>query len=454
LLLQIVVFELPPVGEIFGGEKPPADKPQPLSKATATLDSASVTSTSDSSLSRKKREPLQYHSPPLIRVIGYDPRTKKNSIIEVATEAVVEVAGGAYSQYLEPDRRKELAKILIDALAVHFPRGGGFDLLLPWSGSKVKASNVQASTKTSWRSSAEKILKRTGKIFRSAMRISSHDIIVSVYAMGITADGTLSSSNRSVIMNFYSAKCSEATEIQLPPEVQMEYVGKVFVDLPAGEARADAIREFCQFLRADIAEDPGDSSLRVLEVELQSKEKERGAGDGSQGITEPIGKILYRQKTSLYLSETREMSTTDYLLTLSNRSLNESDGPERGVMGRIFEPETGLTLAVTYDPEEVLELCTRSDQPDLLRDLVTARRYLSDLTEQKEGEQQGEDDFLSEIEKVEWSSKIKTYVSMVCDYIARDIGLHTKGSGSSPPSPERGGGVRLFSRMREGDGSG
>lgn len=443
--MQIVVFELPSTDP-----KSPKQKKENHgsgdSSVHSSADSSSLIS-DDSSSIKKKKDPIECHPPPLVRVVGYDPRSKKNSTLEVCKEAVVEVAGGSYSQYLEPPRRKELAKIIVDALAVHFPRGGGFDLLLPWSGSNVKASNVQASTKASWRSSAEKILKRTGKIFRSALRISSFDIIVSVYAVGLASDGTMSS-DRSVIMNFYSSKCSEATEIQIPEEVQMEYIGKVFMNLPAGEPRADAIRQFCQFLRADIAEDPGDPTLKVLEVDLQAKEKEKN--ESSQGISEPIGKVLYRQKTAIYLEETGQLSPDDYMLTLSNRSLNEADGPEKGVLARIYEPDSNQTLALTYDGEDIQELCSKFDEPDLLRDLLTARRYVNDLSEKNKSN----DDFVTEIEKVEWTSKIRIYNSMICDYLVKDIGL-MRSSGSGTNSPLLGkkpqvSVVKLYSRMKEG----
>lgn len=446
LLLQIIVFELP--SEDTKATKSKAEKhASGPNSPHSNVKTPSIIS-DDSSTIKKKKEPIEYHPPPLIRVIGYDPRSKKNSTLEVCKEAVVEVAGGSYSQYLEPPRRKELAKIIVDALAVNFPRGGGFDLLLPWSGSKVKASNVQASTKASWRSSAEKILKRTGKIFRSALRISSFDIIVSVYAVGLASDGTLSA-DRSVIMNFYSAKCSEATEVQIPEAVQMEYIGKVFMALPEGEARADAIRQFCQFLRADIAEDPGDPTLKVLEVDLQAKEKEKK--ESSHAVTEPVGKVIYRQKTAIYLEETGQLSPTDYMLTLSNRSLSEFDGPEKGVLARIYEPESNQTLALTYDAEDIQELCVKADQPDLLRDLLTARRYVSDLTEKNKT---NDDDFMTEIEKAEWNSKIRIYVSMVCDYLVKDVGLLRRNdSGTSSPllgkpiqsTPT----VKLYSRMKE-----
>ena len=198
--VQLIIFELPVGGTVFEDktqvQQNTNKKDEKESKTdnklegtgkrkvnkntiTATNNNTTTNNTTNNNINNtdsntKKREPLEYHSAPLIRVIGYDPRTKKSSILEVSTDAVTEVAGGGYSQYLEPARRKELAKIIVDALAVHFPRGGGFDLILPWSGSKVKASNVQASTKASWRSSAEKILRRTGKIFRSAIRISSY----------------------------------------------------------------------------------------------------------------------------------------------------------------------------------------------------------------------------------------------------------------------------------------
>lgn len=303
----------------------------------------------------------------------------------------------------------------------------------------MKASNVQASAKASWRSSAEKILRRTGKIFRSAIRISSYDIIVSVYALGFLPDGTISN-DHSVIMNFYSSKCSEATEIQIPQSVQIEYVGDTFLNVPVGEKRADLIREFCKFLQAEITEDAGDSSIHVLEVDLITKKKESEEENNNNLNLETIGKIIYRQKNLLVVETIidKSKSTSDlieYLITLSNYSIGEYDGPEKGVLTRINNPATNQTLYLLYNANDILNLCNKNNEPDLLRDLYTSKEYLKHLNENKELF----NDFVTEIEKVELASKIKTGSSIISDFIVKDLKVKVLENGKQI----------LFSKMNE-----
>ena len=41
-------------------------------------------------------------------------------------KASTELAGGGYSPFLEPERRRELAKIICEALLLSFPKYKGF----------------------------------------------------------------------------------------------------------------------------------------------------------------------------------------------------------------------------------------------------------------------------------------------------------------------------------------
>ena len=109
--------------------------------------------------------------PPTLKIIGYNPRSKRKTTYIAPPAAILEVAGGVHSPYLDPKRRRELARIAGDALALKFPKDGPPELVMAWSGSSKEfaaaASAVAKAGKVA-RSSAEAVLKRTGKLFRTA----------------------------------------------------------------------------------------------------------------------------------------------------------------------------------------------------------------------------------------------------------------------------------------------
>jgi hypothetical protein len=71
---------------------------------------------------------------PHFRVVAYDPKSRRKLNITVPPSALQELAGGMYSQYLMPERRRELASILCDSLLCIFPRGLPYEVIIPWSG--------------------------------------------------------------------------------------------------------------------------------------------------------------------------------------------------------------------------------------------------------------------------------------------------------------------------------
>lgn len=50
--------------------------------------------------------------PPAFRIVGYDPRSKRKVILMVEPKAIVEICGGVFSPYLDPERRKELSRVI------------------------------------------------------------------------------------------------------------------------------------------------------------------------------------------------------------------------------------------------------------------------------------------------------------------------------------------------------
>lgn len=435
LLLQLVVFELPSDGKIEAriteeerlAQKIKEDEENEKNKKEAVRSQT------------KKRDGMKLFEAPPLRIVGYDPRSKKRAVVIVPPEAVMEVAGGSYSQYLEPDRRRELGRIVAEALELTFPRGGGFDLVVPWSGAKESSTGAVATGKASWRSSAERILQRPGKIFRSAIRITNYDILVSVYVVGMASDGSMSS-DKTVVFNFYSSAVSESTEIRLPEEVQVEYLGHAIMSFLQGDTRAIAIRSMCKFFHADISEDPSDSTKKILEVELMPKRKGFVSDYKDIGLPRPeddlravgvpqvfmppdaTGKMLYRKSTRVYVEKIGRLSDVEFVVSIYTKS--QPEGAERGIVAKVYDPEISQTVVLHYGPREVMRLCDAADQKDLLRDIVTEREFVSDgpKDELEEG-------FITLTEKGESLEKMHQLTSILSDIIVNDIGITTNSQG-------------------------
>ena len=434
LLLQLVVFELPRDGKI---EAKMTEDERLAQKIKQEEENEANKPAARSQL--KKRESMKLFEAPPLRVVAYDPRSKKRAVLIVPPDAVTEVAGGSYSQYLEPERRRELGRIVAESLELTFPRGGGFNLVVPWSGAKSVSTGAVDRGKASWRSSAERVLQRPGKIFRSAVRISNYDILVSVYVVGMASDGSMSS-DKTIVVNFYSTTVSESTEIRIPEDVQTEYLGQPIMDFLQGDTRAIAIRNMCKFFHADIFEDPGDSTKKVLEVELMPKRKGFVSDYKDIGLPRPeddlravgvpqvfmppdaTGKLLFRKSTRVYMEECDRLSDVEYVVSIYTKS--QMEGAERGVVAKVYDPENSQTVVLHYGPREVMRLCDAADQNDLLRDIVTMREFVIDgpKDELEEG-------FISLTEKGESLEKMNKLTSILSDILVKDLGITTNSQG-------------------------
>lgn len=131
----------------------------------------------------RKRTKLRMHDAPMLRIVAYDPQSKRKLTMMPPTEAILEVAGGSYSPFLEKARRRELARIVCEALFLIVKgRSTVFEMNIRWSGTMREATATIDSSKKAWRATAESVVKRKGKLFRSAVRISEMELIVTMYA--------------------------------------------------------------------------------------------------------------------------------------------------------------------------------------------------------------------------------------------------------------------------------
>lgn len=278
---------------------------------------------------------IAHFEAPTLRVIGYDSRSKRKVVYIATPELLVEKAGGPYSPYLDPNKRRDLAKILCESLQLIFPRSKPFELFVPWSGSGSNAAATQQVTgeKLTWRSGADRVIKRSGKIFRSAMRISKLELLVTLYVQDVPQSVTLNKEleeggggkgtdesknaedggedggyeegdgdaedlkrkkeerekkkkeedfevyvpeepKKQLICNFYSTHASEATELVVSEEEQIKRLGKPLLEFTEGIIRATAVRRFCRYFHADLIEDPKDMFKKVLKVQLIKPRKD------------------------------------------------------------------------------------------------------------------------------------------------------------------------------------
>jgi len=425
--MHLIVFEMPePVDKIIAREtKRLADIQKKESQESQGENEDATTVVSKS---------IELHDAPSLRIVGYDPRSKHRTIIIIPPNAVAEVSGGYYSAYLEEERRRELARIVCDKLELTFPKNKPFELMLPWTGSSAVStgSKVQEG-KVSWRSNADRINARTGKLFRSAVKVSHLDLIVSIFALLKKSDLT-NIDERCLVVNFYAPAASEAVETVLSEKVQVEYCGRAILDFNEGEPRSIAIRNLCKNFSAELLEDPDDSDKKVLMVQLKAKKKAFIDDYKNIGLPPPeldkramgvpvvfmppatTGKLLSRQSVCLYCKETKKLTDKQYIVSLSTKA--QLSGAETGLVVRAYDQAASETIVLHYSARELIRLCEEVDQPDLLRDYVTVRDMVFDGPKDLL-----EEDFVSITEKGEILVKIQNLIGVITSIIIKDLGI-------------------------------
>lgn len=412
LLMQLTIFEIP------SKEK---EKSSVVKLSTNEIDdnddipetTTAVKEITNGEVITMSKVLKSYHAPTL-RIIGYDPGTKRKSICLASPAAVVEVVGGRYSPYLKPDRRKELARVVGDSLILFFAKGGdaSFELVAPWSGASKKISNAVTSAgdkMSSSKSSAERVIKRPGKLFRSALRVFNLECVVSVYSkpgasIGEEDDGDEMDEGdvdkkegeggrigKDVIVNIYANAASQAEDIVVSEKDQVIRLGRPVTAFPEGTVRAAAIRRLCRFFRAELIEDPEDFEKKKLNVELMRPNKgyiseyrqlkPDAAGDDilrPVGVpmifmpTDTCGHILSRRGMQLPNKDKRnELNVLDYIVTAYTKSPMEN--PERGLVVKIYEKGSSYTAVLHVGPSELMRLCDLANEPDLIRDMIKSK---------------------------------------------------------------------------------
>lgn len=392
---------------------------------------------------RLKTTVLERYPPPAFRIVGYDPKSKRKLTLGVEPQAIIEVSGGVFSPYLEPEKRKELARVVCDSLVLIFPSGKPFELLVPWSGAKkdistaiVSSSDTTKGGKMSERSGAERVLKRPGRLFRSAMRISKYELLVSMYAHTISqaADSEENTDNRQLIFNFYSPAVSEAVEVVVTETQQIERLGRPVLHFGEGAQRAVAIRRLCKYFRAEIIEDVMDPQKKTLVVVLLPSDKgyitdyiqvsvpspgEDVRPVGIPGVFFPLntcGKALHREGMSLE-NRDRAQPNKDFLVTVYTKS--PAENTERGLVIKLYDRAVSETAILHLGASELIRICNHFDEPDLLRDLVYAQNEEDALKLDEI-----ENGFAELTAKGELQRKTNALIARVMQIVLNDLGFY------------------------------
>lgn len=464
VLLQLIVFELPMTEEeehrqfqeelererkeeaaIAAAEKPAlgsSDTVRPataVTEGTVTRPGTGVVSPGDDDdefvstrPKRRPREKLAKYFSPSFRIVGYDPRSKGKCTYVVTHEATAEIAGGSYSQFLEVSRRRELARIVCDGLQCIFDKGSSFQLYLPFAGGVAVATGAPPIEKRSVRASSEQIMHRPGKIFRSAMRISNLDLLITIYA--IPPGNTVGSEQYGITVNFYIPVASETVDVPVSERIQTEYLGNPLVKIQEGLPRAMAIRKLCHYFKADLRDDRKNLGAKILEVELLplksgfiQEYEQIGVPKPGQDIRpvgipavfmppDTCGILLHRRGARLYDEVLKEKSDKEYVISVYTKSALE--GCERGLVVKVYEQHVSGTMILHIGPSEIKRLVEKNDQWDLLRDIASAKGANSDSARDPL-----EANFETLTEKSENLRQLKKMYDLFTDIIISDVGI-------------------------------
>merc|ERR1711976_942237 len=95
-----------------------------------------------------------------------------------------------------------------------------------------------------------------------------------------------------------------------------------------------------------------------------------------------------------------------------------------GVVAKVYDPGISQTVVLHYGHNEISRLCDEANEPDLLKNIVSAREYVTDGPQDEL-----EEGFITLTEKGEILEKINKHTSVLCDIVIKDMGLTTNSQG-------------------------
>ena len=395
-LLQLTVFEVPM--EIMEGLTRPGTSGNDAPGLNSGSTASSKTSPMKGGVADESRLiSVTKYPPPTLRVVGYDPRTRRKLVCIAPAEAVTEISGGVYSPYLDPAKRRELAKMLCEALLLVFPRGKPFELLVPWSGADPEAMSAAVmGDKGSWRTAEESSKKRAGKFFRAGLRVGKLDLVVTAYSPVVggntgVQDGKAMQKELMelpITLNFYSNGTSQTCDVVITKQQQIERIGHTITSVADGPPRAAAVRRFCKFFKAEHVEMNGKVKLVVA---LLPPDKGFLVDYENVGLpypgedTKPVGvpapfipldqqgKFLHRCAATLS-SKSGDVPDTAYVVNFYTKS--KETGIERGMVIKFYDTKQSEYSILHVGAAELQRICERNEDPEIIHDLIETKKRL------------------------------------------------------------------------------
>jgi hypothetical protein len=311
----------------------------------------------------------------------------------------MEVAGGLHSLYLDISKRKELAKIVCNALMVIKRRGHPFELTSQTRlrGFKqidsMSLSSIQSSTED-----ADLIFHRKGKLCRFGAKISNLQVIVTFFTLNTTPSSILNeessdANDASIVINIYSSVRSLSCELIVTSDQQIQRLGKTIVSYKEGHVRATSLRHLCRFIQLDLIHASADSETQQLTAKLISPEKEFLAHYENVGVATPgeelnvigapvaflplntLGDLFHRRVVRLPC-DSAQLLHQDCMISLYTKSIALT--PDRGVVMKLYESESRHTTTLHVGPIQLQRSCEAANEIDLLHDLASACLHAAD----------------------------------------------------------------------------
>ena len=373
---------------------------------------------------------------PLFRIVAYDPKSKATSVFMAEPEYIVQVAGGAHSGYLEPSRRKELARIVCESLTVIQRRGKPFELS-PLQPAGAKGLQGRMSTYDAVEGEeTNPAFHRRGKIGRFAASVSGFHVIMTFYTLqGVhpSKEAFANDASLDLIVNVYSQQRSLSRDFVISTQEQVDRLGKTILSFKDGFARTTALRHLSKSLTLCVGDPRGSDLNQELVIGLLPPSQEYlphyknlsdpGADAEPRPIGAPVvflplntcGDLIHRRTTSLCIEgEDRKVT---FIISVHCKA--PATGPEKGLVMKLYESVSRQMVVVHIGPVQLDRSCAAAGRSSLLQDVAisfidTAAYHKLDSMEQS---------LLGLTEKGEESSRLEHLVQDLIDVLLVDMSI-------------------------------
>lgn len=366
---------------------------------------------------------------PLLRIIGYDPKTKQTATFTAPSSLVLSIAGGTHSSYLQLSKRKELGKLICDKLRIVVARRGkqkqGFELTIPFNDSNAN-ENINKLVEDS-----SVVFRRAGKIGQFGMRVCGLQLLLTFFstynhtnANATAAIVPYTNQVNDIYVNAYSVARCLSTEIVITEQEQIARIQHVVASYSSGSVRATAIRRLCRYLHASLVHADADSDAYLLSVTLLPPSKEYLNEYANISLPDPkddprvigapevflplnaTGPLIHR-RVVLLMQDIKQDSNIDSIqgnncieFLVSIYCKDASVSPDKGVVIKAYDM-ANRGLVVMHVGSSLLQLLASSASDEsLLSDVCTAYIHTADSRKYEHASIEALDDDQGRLERL------------------------------------------------------